>query len=459
MQVKRGSKKVWLLSLLMIMALALPSFAGQLNLVYEQVVKDSYGNAIGYRTSRLNSPSDLPYGSPWRDFLNQKLPDGKTIFEYARDVSPYLSKDFNLTLSDRNNVSYTAKGYNSFNLNLYEYVTRYSNNESKTFLFLHEFGHVAMLNSYPPSYDFSGLDYGSDNRHYIDEILPNHNTAWVEGWANAFAANRNNGKVFTLDMNSSSIVSFLQNNTFEEMSRNELFVGKIVYDSFKKISSGKDKAFDVIAKTGPHYSLKDFCRGFANLYPNDKVALTKLLVENSHGKISLNEVLDHVNGGSKTVTRELYNYLASVGLVKTSTTQTASNQSSGANQTSQTSSSSSGSIWSRIFGWFSNLFGRNNNPVAAAPAASFEATQPVDLPSTTVVPGGATAPELPGSQSSDIYADVTDLAQAQEIYYQAFAEYNRLVSSKGPNSQEVKTAQQKLQQAKAKVRELRQKLR
>lgn len=455
MQIIKGGRTVWLLAFLMIISLAVPALAGELNLVYEQVVKDSYGNEIGYRTTRLTSPNDLPYGSPWRDYLNQKLSDGKTIFEYARDTAPYLSKPLNFTISDRNSVSYSSKGYYGYNLNIYEYVTRFSNNQSKTFLFLHEFGHVAMLNSYPPNYDFTGLDYGSDNRHYIDEILPNANTAWVEGWANAFAANRNNGRVFTLDMNSSSIVSFLQNNSFEEMSRNELFVGKIVYDSFNKISSGKDKAFNVIAKSGPHYSLKDFCRGFSALYPNDKVALAKLLVDNSSGKISLNEILDYVNNGSRTVSRDMYNYLASVGLVKTST-QTASNQT---NQTS-TTSSSSGSIWSRIFGWFSSLFGKSQSPVAAAPSASVE-VQPVDIPTNpaTTVPGGATAPELPTTGANDMLAGVDDLAEAQEIYYQAFAEYNRLLSQKGSSSQEVQAALLKLQQAKAKVKELRQRMR
>ena len=434
--------------------MALPAVAGQLNLVYEQVVKDSYGNAIGYRTTKISSPNELPFGSPWRDYLNQRLPDGKTIFEYARDTAPYLSKPLNFTLSDRNSVSFSSKSYYGYNLNIYEYVTRFSNNESKTFLFLHEFGHIAMLNSYPPNYDFTGLDYGSDNRHYIDEILPNNNTAWVEGWANAFAANRNNGKVFTLDMNSSSIVSFLQNNTFEEMSRNELFVGKIVYDSFKKISSGKEKAFNVIAKSGPHYSLRDFCRGFSSLYPDDKVALARLLVDNSSGRISLNEILDYVNGGSRTVSRDMYNYLVSAGLIKSSNT---SNQTS---QTSSQTSSSSESIWSRIFNWFGNLFGRRSAaPIASAPAASVEiqSTQ-VATPQASAPIGGATAPELPGTRA-DMLADVDDLAKAQEIYYQAFAEYNRLLSQNGANNQEVQAALAKMQAAKAKVKELRQRLR
>ncbi|MFZ5952479.1 MAG: hypothetical protein ACOYXC_17390, partial [Candidatus Rifleibacteriota bacterium] len=149
MQLKRGRQFSWLIAFLLIISMALPAVAGELNLVYEQVVKDSYGNAIGYRTTRINSINDLPYGSPWRDYLNQKLPDGKTIYEYVKNTAPYLSKPLNFTLSDRSSVSFSSKDYYGYNLNIYEYVTRFTNNESKTFLFLHEFGHVAMLNSYP----------------------------------------------------------------------------------------------------------------------------------------------------------------------------------------------------------------------------------------------------------------------------------------------------------------------
>jgi hypothetical protein len=451
-------KNSWrgIVALLLVLSVALPSLAGQLNLVYEQAVKDSYGNEIGYRTLRLNSPNDLPYGSPWRDYLNQKLPDGKTVFEYARDVSPYLSKNLNFTLSDRASVSYSSKSYSGYNLNIYEYVTRFSNSSSKTFLFLHEFGHIAMLNSYPPNYDFIGLDYGPDNRHYIDEILPNANTAWVEGWANAFAANRNDGKVFTLDLSSSAVVNFLQNNSFEEMSRNELFVGKVVYDSFARISSGKEKAFNAIAKTGPHYSLREFCRGFTSLYPDDKLALARILVDNSHGRISLNEILDYVNGGSRTVSRELYNYLVSVGLVKTSSTQTASNQ------TNQPGSTSSGSFLDRIFSWFSSLFGRKSQaPVASAPAASVEInqSQEVYVPAGQVPGGAATSPEMPAVGSVDYLSGVNDLPQAQEIYYRAFADYNRLLANHDTSSPEVQEALLKMQQAKAKVKELRRRMR
>ncbi len=446
MKLKRGRQFSWLIAFLLVISMALPAVAGELNLVYEQVVKDSYGNAIGYRTTRINSINDLPYGSPWRDYLNQKLPDGKTIYEYVKNTAPYLSRPLNFTISDRSGVSFSSKDYYSYNLNVYEYVTRFSNNESKTFLFLHEFGHIAMLNSYPPNYDFVGLDYGTDNRHYLDEILPNANTAWIEGWANGFAANRNNGKVFTLDMNSSSVVSFLQNNSFEEMSRNELFVCKIVYDSFSRISSGKAKAFNTIAKTGPHYSLKDFCRGFSRLYPADKTALAKLLVDNSSGKISLNEILDYVNGGSRTVSRDLYNYLVSAGKIKSGTTQTSS--------TSSQNSSFSGSIWNRILSWFSGLFNSSNStPVAAAPAASVEISN-ADVAAPATVPAGAAAPELPGGQLDSSISSINDLSTAQEAYYKAFAEYNRLFAAKGQQNQEVKNAMLKLQQAKARVKEL-----
>ncbi|GAB4267773.1 MAG: hypothetical protein Kow0029_02530 [Candidatus Rifleibacteriota bacterium] len=456
MHTYKGGKSIWLLAFLLMLGFAATAYAGQFKLVYEQVVKDSYGNEIGYRTVSLSSPNDLPMGSPWRDYLNQRMPDGKTIYEYARDISPYLSRDFNLTISDRQSVSYSSKSYSSYNLNLFAYVTRFSNDEFKTFLFLHEFGHVAMLNAYPSSYDFIGLDYGSDNKHYIDEILPNANTAWVEGWANGFAADRNNGKVFSFDMNSSYALAFLQNNSFDEMTRNELFVAKNLYDVIRKIDSGKTKAFNVISRTGPHYSIREFCRGFTALYPNDKAALAKILVDNSNGKMTLNDVLDYVNGGSRTVPRDLYNYLVSAGLVKSTTTgsnQTASNQ-------TNSSGSSYGSWWSRFFGWFSGLFRKKNDtPVAAAPAASVEVSAGYDDYQVDIPGNGATSPQVPISSSPDYLAGVDDLAKAQEIYYQAFSDYNRLLGTKGPGNHEVKEALAKMQQAKAKIKELKKRMR
>ncbi|MFZ5950238.1 MAG: hypothetical protein ACOYXC_06015, partial [Candidatus Rifleibacteriota bacterium] len=175
--------------------------------------------------------------------------------------------------------------------------------------------------------------------------------------------------------------------------------------------------------------------------------------DNSSGKISLNEILDYVNGGSRTVSRDLYNYLVSAGKIKSTTTQTS-------NTSSQTTStSSSGSIWNRIFGWFSGLFNRSNSaPVAAAPSASVEISN-ADIASPAEAPAGATAPELPGGQLDSSISSITDLASAQEAYYKAFADYNRLLAAKGQQSQEVKNALQKLQQAKAKVKELREQLR
>ena len=182
--------RTWLAVVILLVFTVMPAFAGGLNLVYEQVVKDSWGNEIGYRKVSFTKPSDLPAGSSWQKYLNLKLPDGKTIYEYALATSQALAKPMTLTLSDRNSNSFTSKSSSSYNLNLYTYINSFSSDSSKTFLFLHEFGHVAMLNAYPSGYDFSGLDYGTDGKHYLDEILPNDNTAWIEGWGNAFAASK-----------------------------------------------------------------------------------------------------------------------------------------------------------------------------------------------------------------------------------------------------------------------------
>ncbi len=452
----------WLLLLVLLACATMPAYAGPLNITYEQVVRDSWGNEIGYRKVRINSPSDLPAGSPWHKFLNTRLPEGKTVYEYSRDIAPYLSQPFNLNLSDRASTAYTSKDRSGYNLCLFDYINNFASDSSKTFLYLHEFGHVAMLNGYPSNYTFSGLDYGPDNKHYLDEILPNDNTAWVEGWANAFAADKNNGMVFSFNLKTVDSLAFLKNNSFNEMARNELFVAKVLYDSFdnSNILNGKSKVFNAISKTGPHYSLRDFSRKYLALYPEDRLALAKILVENSHGRISLNEILDYVNNGSRTVSRDLYNYMAQVGLVVPTagtTGQPANNTPTGTTATNTGSTSTS--FWGRISSWFSGLFNRAQSPVAPSPTASveYDAT-PSSGVSSSVPAGGATAPEYPGTQSADL-SGVNDLAQAQELYYKTFADYNRLMTGSNTNRQLIMDARNKMLAAKERVRQLRRELR
>lgn len=448
-----SSRTIRLLLLsIFLLASTLPAMSYTLVMQYEQVVKDSWGNEIGYRKVQISSPDDLPAGSPWRNYLNIRLNDGKTIFQYASETSRHLSRPLYLNLSDRNSVAYSQRISNGYEISLFNYINNFASDDSKRFLFLHEFGHVAMLNAYPSSYSFSGLDYGDDGRHYLDEILPNHNTAWVEGWANAFAAQRNNGMVFSLNMNNQNTLAFLQNNSFEEMTRNELFVCKVLYDSMFQLDSGRAKVFDAIARSGPHYSLLSFSRGYLNLYPNDRVALAQILVKNSHGKISLDELLNYVNGGSRTVSRELYTYLAQIGLVSPAAGTVAQPASQ------RPATTSSGSWFDRLFSWFSNVFKRKPSNFASSPSGS--ASAPFDIPSSGARPpsmppeGGATAPEphLRGEIESGI-----TLAQAHERYYKAFANYNRAIANSAPNEQ-VDAAAQELREAKATVEALRRQL-
>lgn len=455
--------RTWLAVVILLVFTVMPAFSGGLNLVYEQVVKDSWGNEIGYRKVSFSKPSDLPAGSSWQKYLNLKLPDGKTIYEYALSTSQSLAKPMTLTLSDRNSNSFTSKSANSYNLNLYNYINSFSSDASKTFLFLHEFGHVAMLNAYPSNYDFSGLDYGTDGKHYLDEILPNDNTAWIEGWGNAFAASKNNGMVFSFNLNNLSTLAFLKSNSFNEMSRNELFIAKTLYDSFNQISSGKEKTFNVISRTGPHYSLRDFCRRYVTMYPDEKDALAKILLDNSQGKMSLNEILDYVNAGSRTVSRDLYNVLASGGLVGSTSGGTAqpTNQSAGTTSTASTSttSTSSTSFWGRISSWFGRVFNFGaQSPVAPLPSASVENVGVSTGGAVSPLPGNAaTAPELPSTGGSNQFNSINDLGRAEELYYQYFAEYNQLMAASG-SRQQILEAQTKMLQAKERVKTLRRSL-
>lgn len=448
--------RAWLAVVILLVCTALPAFSGGLNIVYEQVVKDSWGNAIGYRSVSVSNPSALPAGSAWRNYLNQKLPDGQTIYEYALSTSQSLAKPMTLTLSDRDSNSYTSKSSSTYNLNLYNYINSFSSDSSKTFLFLHEFGHVAMLNAYPSSYSFSGLNYGTDGKHYLDEILPNDNTAWVEGWGNAFAASKNNGMVFSFNLNNLSSLAFLQNNSFTEMSRNELFVSKVLYDSFNKITSGKAKVFNAISRTGPHSSLLQFCQKYVGLYPDDKAVLAKILVDNSQGRMTLDQVLLYVNGGSRTVSRDLYNCLAQSGLVAATTGTTTRPTTPTSTSTTTTASSSSTSFWGRMSSWFGKLFGAGaQSPVAPMPSASVESSGVVSSTGGVVPSDGATAPELPGTVANE-FSNINDIGRAEELYYQCFAEYNQLMASSGSSKQQIRAAQTRMLQAKERVKALRQ---
>ncbi len=455
----RWLTKYLAVALALMFCAVLPAYSAGLKLVYEQVVRDSWGNEIGYRSVSFSNPSDLPAGSAWRNYLNLKLADGRTIYEYARDTSQQLAKPMTLTLSDRNSNSYTSKNSSGYNLNLYNYINSFSADSSKTFLFLHEFGHVAMLNAYPSTYNFSGLDYGNDGKHYLDEILPNDNTAWVEGWGNAFAASRNNGMVFSFNLNNISSLAFLQNNSFNEMSRNELFVAKTLYDSFSKISSGREKTFNVISRTGPHYSLRDFCRKYVALYPNDKVGLAKILFDNSQGRMTLNELLDYVNGGSRTVSRDFYTYLTQAGLVVATSGNTAQPANptgyTGSTNTTTSTSTTSTSIWGRLSSWFGRIFNFGaQSPIVPSPAASIEPSVATGGAVAPLPENAATAPEMPGTAAGE-FDSINDLGRAQELYYQCFAEYNRLMAASNSDKQQVLAAQKRMLQAKERVKVLR----
>lgn len=445
------------LMVLVLSACAAMASAADLNIVYEKVILDAWGNEVGTQRVMINSYEDLPLTSPWRSYLTQ-LVGTRTILDYTREVSKSLARPLNLLVSDRDLVSSTSKTDTGYNLNLYKHVTQFTSSDSKKFVFLHELGHVAMLNAYPSSYSFAGLNYGSDNVHYMDEILPNTKTAWVEGWANAFAANKNNGKVFNLDMNSSSIVAFLKNNTFEQMTRNELFVGKVMYDIFAQLPGGRDKSFAAMSTSGPHNSLLDFCRAYVSRNPGDQVGLARLLDQNSQGRISQAELLTYINNGSNTVSADLGAYLRARGsTVITSTGGT-------------TTTTKTGGFWSSIGSFFKNLFGGLfGNQSAGSAVSSASSTNTGTSPRQQMGNAGnvsmsAEAPTQGVALPPVVPADVSvtqanpDLAGSHEEYLAAFAAYNDAVAKGASDSPEVKKALERMQAAKAKVQTLRRNL-
>ncbi len=449
----RGWSRVAVFAFLSLLLAVAPAYAGEFNFLYERVVTDIYGNEIGYQTERISSLDDLPSTSPWRAYLSQMV-GTRTILGYAKEIAGSLNAPLNFKISDRNLMSSSSKSSGGgYSLNLYRHVTQYSSSSSKKFVFLHELGHVAMLNSYPSTYSFTGLDYGSDNVHYVDEILPNANTAWIEGWANAFAAYKNDGRVFNIALNTDSSMAFLSANTFEEMTRNELFTGKAIYDVMTTVTSGKDKIYDVIARTGPHYSLRHFCRAYLSVYPQDQVALAQILNKNSSGRMSLSEMLDYLNNGSNSVSRSFYNYLSSAGKLGGGSSSTTST-----NSTKKSWWSSIGDWFSRVFG---GLFGSRSTTTAAQPGVSVGAASPSGEGGSVSVPaqvddGQGSPSTSPQAQTTDgqVLTGGTDLVSAQEEYYQAFADYNALCARSSPDSAEVIQARKRMATAKDRLTRL-----
>ena len=455
--------------LALIVSCSLPAFAGKLNITYERLVTDEYGNEIGYNTYQINSIKDLPIGSPWRTYLETKLPNGSTIYEYVKSVSGQLGQTLNVHLSDSDSTccSYKNPNDNSYNLDLYNCVHSYSK-ENKTFVFLHEFGHVVMLNTYPEYYSFS-INYGEDGQHYLDEILPDYNTAWIEGWANAFGAVNNGGLCYGYNLNDKdALKGFLGNKTFDEMTRNEVFVGKVLYELMANIDGGVSAAYAEFYKSSPHFSLYDFCKGYVSSYPQNKVALAKILVENSFGKISLNDLLLYVNGGSRTVSKELYAYLESVGMVNTT-----SNSNNNNNTSTNNTTTSKPSIWSRIVSFFKNLFGRKTNTVVSEPTTNNKAnTSVANLPASNNSVSNvslscfmesdgtnrAIAPIMNDSnKATAVEMNTMTLKEAQEEYLKYYAEYTELVSSQNPDMQKVNKVRSKYTEAYKKYIELKNK--
>ncbi|MBF0406802.1 MAG: hypothetical protein HQM10_05590 [Candidatus Riflebacteria bacterium] len=445
--------KIWVLMLVLVSVCTI-AHSAPLNLFYEKAIYDYYGNQIGSQKYQITSVNDLPVGSPWRDYLNQPV-GNKTLLGYTLDVSSSLALPLNLTISDKNSISTSSKNTSGYNITLYKHVTQYTTPESKKFIFLHELGHVAMLNAYPSSYNFSGLDYGSDNAHYMDEILPNNKTAWVEGWANAFAANKNNGMIFSLNINDNSVLNFLQAKSFEEMSRNELFNAKVINDLFQNGGDGKTKVFNSITYSGPHNSLKDFCKGYLSMYPQDQVRLAQILDSNSKGKISQSELLNYVNNGSNVVNQDMYNYI---------------NSRANSGGTGSNGSVFSGSFWTSIKSFFSrvfkNIFSFDEDFAGLSPSSQpSESTTGMNSTLsanyadgdgvTTIAPSETkfmTLDDSKNNQSPLLDTPVTgagqDMISAEEEYFEAFKAYNKALGENSVDSPAVKAALDRLKKAK-----------
>ncbi|MBF0544199.1 MAG: hypothetical protein HQM08_07190 [Candidatus Riflebacteria bacterium] len=451
-------------------------FAAPLNLVYERVIYGPSGNQLGVQKVPINSTADLPGGSPWIAYLNQSVGGGQTLLSYTQQIAGALSQPLNLTISDQNFISCSTKDGAGYEITLYKHVLQYTNSDSQKFIFLHEMGHIAMLNAYPSYFTFAGLNYGPGNCHYLDQTLPDPHTAWVEGWADGFAANKNNGKIFTLSMSDTTNLNFLKGKSFEEMTRNELFNAKVVYDMINQLPSGKDKVFNALTYTGPHNTLQDFCRGYLSQNPQDQIALAQILDRDSQGAVSPNDLLNYVNGGSNQVGPALNSYLTNKVNNPGSYNSPAFNLPNISNIAGNFSSSITnffsniGTVLKNIFG---SIFSLNGGSVASTALPSQAATYVSNFTDNAasavsgvasnlgeVAPMGfsaafqqlqnsasALSPTLgnPGGTGVD---NSKNLAAAEEEYFKAFHDYNVALGQYSVGSPQVTAALEKLKNTK-----------
>ncbi|HPT46066.1 MAG TPA: hypothetical protein PLM07_09215, partial [Candidatus Rifleibacterium sp.] len=230
----------------------------------------------------------------------------------------------------------------------------------------------------------------------------------------------------------------------------------------------------IISSTGPQYSLLQFCQKYVSTYPDDKAALAKVLFDNSQGRMTLDQLLLYVNGGSRNVSRALYNYLATAGLVAatTGTTTQPTRPTTPTTTTTTTTTTTSTSFWGRLSSWFGKLFNFGaGSPSLPTPAVSVEVSGAMAGSSDAAgaYPSVSASAEAPINNTGSIAAETTstgdaaaasieDLGRAEELYYQCFAEYNRLMASSNSSRQQVSEAHNRMLQAKARVKALRRQL-
>ena len=216
--------------------------------------------------------------------------------------------------------------------------------------------------------------------------------------------------------------------------------------------------YDAFAKTGPHSSLYEFCNEYVKLYPENKAILAQIIMENSQGNATLDDILLYVNGGSKTVSRELYNYLVSAGLVNSNGTQTASKPKA------TTTTTKKQGFFSRLLSWFSNLFNsdKNKNSIAASVA---DFTIPLDgnmsVKGSIRADAAANMPlvhnETVIDDGSIKNVDSMDLEEAYQEYQKHYAQYNQIIQSNNVDKKKLSDTLLKMNTAKARFNALKNK--
>jgi hypothetical protein len=248
-----------------------------------------------YRHSKSEAIKErMAYG--YQSKLRVMLSD-TTGFDNANDY-PHVRRDF-WPYSHGNLIQMSSGRYN------------YPGSESDSrSTFVHEYAH-----SMDRTIKEFIHPYGKDDLHYVNE-LSKPRAAFVEGWAefNEMLDSEDEADYMQRTINRIKIESKSEKGEYTyydadspEISGKDLLSveginANILYRISTEIPDGREKVFETFTSTRWKLfrNLKSFSRAFARKYPEDAAKLTEIFDNETHGKLSQQELM-HYAGDSDAV--------------------------------------------------------------------------------------------------------------------------------------------------------------